>query len=101
MHQEIFGPLAAVTTFRDEDDAVRLANDTPYGLVAYLFTTDLACGRRMLGRLRTGMLGVNTGLVSNAAAPFGGVGHSGLGREGGSEGIHEYLDTTYALQPDG
>jgi succinate-semialdehyde dehydrogenase/glutarate-semialdehyde dehydrogenase len=101
MHQEIFGPVAAVTTFRDEDDAVRLANDTPYGLVAYLFTTDLACGRRILGRLRTGMLGVNTGLVSNAAAPFGGVGHSGLGREGGSEGIHEYLDTTYALQPDG
>jgi succinate-semialdehyde dehydrogenase/glutarate-semialdehyde dehydrogenase len=101
MHDEIFGPVAPVTTFVDEDDAVRLANDTPYGLVAYLYTTDLACGHRLLGRLRVGMLGVNTGLVSNAAAPFGGVGQSGIGREGGREGIHEYLDTTYALVPTG
>jgi succinate-semialdehyde dehydrogenase/glutarate-semialdehyde dehydrogenase len=101
MHDEIFGPVAPVTTFVDEDDAVRLANDTPYGLVAYLYTTDLARGHRLLGRLRVGMLGGNTGLVSNAAAPFGGVGQSGIGREGGREGIHEYLDTTYALVPNG
>jgi succinate-semialdehyde dehydrogenase/glutarate-semialdehyde dehydrogenase len=101
LHDEVFGPVAPITTFSDEDDAVALANDTPYGLVAYLFTTDLASAHRLLGRLRTGMLGVNTGLVSNAAAPFGGVKQSGVGREGGREGIHEYLDTTYALVPTG
>jgi succinate-semialdehyde dehydrogenase/glutarate-semialdehyde dehydrogenase len=101
LHDEVFGPVAPITTFSDEDDAVALADDTPYGLVAYLFTTDLAVAHRMLGRLQTGMLGVNTGLVSNAAAPFGGVKQSGLGREGGREGIHEYLDTTYALVPTG
>ncbi|MBF4462852.1 MULTISPECIES: NAD-dependent succinate-semialdehyde dehydrogenase [unclassified Rathayibacter] len=99
-HTEIFGPVLAITTFRDEDDAVALANDTEFGLVSYVFTRDLARGQRMIERLATGMMGLNVGVVSNAAAPFGGVKQSGLGREGGLEGIHEYLDTKYTLTPD-
>ena len=78
-----------------EDDAIRLANNTEYGLVAYIFTKDLNRGLRVSERLETGMLGLNAGLISNAAAPFGGVKQSGLGREGGSEGIEEYLSTQY------
>ena len=78
---------------------VRLANSTEYGLVSYVFTQDLARGHRLIDRLATGMMGLNTGLVSNAAAPFGGVKQSGIGREGGLEGIHEYLDTKYTLIP--
>lgn len=97
--EEIFGPVLAIAVFDDEDDAVRLANDTEYGLVSYVFTRDLARGHRMIERLRTGMMGLNAGVVSNAAAPFGGVGQSGLGREGGLEGIHEYLSTKYTLIP--
>ncbi|WP_235833586.1 NAD-dependent succinate-semialdehyde dehydrogenase [Orlajensenia flava] len=99
LREEIFGPVLAITTFSDEDEAVRLANDTEYGLVGYVFTADLARGHRMIDRLDTGMMGLNTGLVSNAAAPFGGVKQSGLGREGGLEGIHEYLSTKYTLIP--
>jgi succinate-semialdehyde dehydrogenase/glutarate-semialdehyde dehydrogenase len=95
--EEIFGPVLAVTTFSTEDEAVRLANDTEYGLVSYVFTSDLSRGDRMIEALHTGMMGLNTGLVSNAAAPFGGVKSSGLGREGGSEGIEEYLETKYTL----
>ena len=91
--------MLGITTFADEDEAVRLANDTEYGLVSYVFTQDLARGHRMIDRLATGMMGLNTGLVSNAAAPFGGVKQSGIGREGGLEGIHEYLDTKYTLIP--
>ena len=89
------GPVLAIATFADEDEAVRLANDTEYGLVSYVFTRDLARGHRMIDRLETGMMGLNAGVVSNAAAPFGGVKQSGMGREGGLEGIHEYLDTKY------
>ncbi|MFE6256327.1 NAD-dependent succinate-semialdehyde dehydrogenase [Agromyces sp. NPDC057865] len=99
LKEEIFGPVLGITTFADEDEAVRLANGTEYGLVSYVFTQDLARGHRLIDRLATGMMGLNTGLVSNAAAPFGGVKQSGIGREGGLEGIHEYLDTKYTLIP--
>jgi succinate-semialdehyde dehydrogenase/glutarate-semialdehyde dehydrogenase len=98
--QEIFGPVLAIATFRDEDEAVRMANDTEYGLVGYVYTRDLARGQRMIERLQTGMMGLNLGVISNAAAPFGGVKFSGLGREGGFEGIHEYLSTKYTLTPN-
>ncbi|QEO08689.1 NAD-dependent succinate-semialdehyde dehydrogenase [Protaetiibacter larvae] len=99
LREEIFGPVLAISTFTDEADAVRRANDTEYGLVSYVFTRDLARGQRMIDQLETGMMGLNVGVVSNAAAPFGGVKQSGLGREGGLEGIHEYLDTKYTLTP--
>ncbi|GAA4689822.1 NAD-dependent succinate-semialdehyde dehydrogenase [Phytohabitans rumicis] len=99
LDEEIFGPLAPITTFRAEEEAVRAANGTPYGLVSYVYTRDLRRALRLVGSLATGMVGVNSGVVSNAAAPFGGVKQSGLGREGGFEGIAEYLDTTYAAIP--
>ncbi|MBF4563071.1 NAD-dependent succinate-semialdehyde dehydrogenase [Microbacterium sp. VKM Ac-2870] len=99
LREEIFGPVLAITTFADEDEGVRLANDTEFGLVSYVFTEDLARGLRMIDRLDTGMMGLNVGVVSNAAAPFGGVKQSGMGREGGLEGIHEYLSTKYTLVP--
>jgi succinate-semialdehyde dehydrogenase/glutarate-semialdehyde dehydrogenase len=95
LHEEVFGPVAPVTTFDTEDEAVRLADDTEFGLVAYLFTRDLDRAIRVGERVSTGMVGINTGLVSNAAAPFGGVKQSGFGREGGNEGIEEYLDVKY------
>ncbi|MGA6128693.1 MULTISPECIES: NAD-dependent succinate-semialdehyde dehydrogenase [unclassified Microbacterium] len=95
LREEIFGPVAPITTFRDEDEAVRLANDSEYGLVCFAYTRDLNRALRLSERLETGMFGINTGLVSNPAAPFGGVKQSGLGREGGLEGIDEYLETTY------
>ncbi|MBW8873034.1 MAG: NAD-dependent succinate-semialdehyde dehydrogenase, partial [Leifsonia sp.] len=100
LREEIFGPVLSIIRFSDEDEAVRLANDTEYGLVSYVFTQDLARGQRMIERLETGMMGLNVGVVSNAAAPFGGVKQSGLGREGGPEGIHEYLNTKYTLTPN-
>ena len=99
LREEIFGPVLAIATFEDEDEAVRLANDTEYGLVSYVFTENLARGVRMIDRLDTGMMGLNVGVVSNAAAPFGGVKQSGVGREGGLEGIHEFLSTKYTLIP--
>jgi succinate-semialdehyde dehydrogenase/glutarate-semialdehyde dehydrogenase len=99
LSEEIFGPVLAVTTFDTEDEAVDLANATEYGLVSYVFTRDLARGHRMIDRLETGMMGLNVGVVSNAAAPFGGIKQSGVGREGGAEGIHEYLSTKYTLIP--
>jgi succinate-semialdehyde dehydrogenase/glutarate-semialdehyde dehydrogenase len=99
VRNEIFGPVAPITTFTSEDEAIRLANSTEYGLAAYAFTRDLARTIRLAERLETGMLGINTGLVSNPAAPFGGVKASGFGREGGFEGIEEYLDTTYVALP--
>lgn len=99
LREEIFGPVLAIIPFDDEDDAVRLANDTEYGLVSYVFTESLARGQRMIDKLETGMMGLNVGVVSNAAAPFGGWKQSGLGREGGDEGIHEYLQTKYTLTP--
>ncbi len=97
--EEIFGPVAPIVRFKTEDEAVRLANDTQYGLVSYAFTEDLKRGMRLVESLDSGMSGINTGLVSNAAAPFGGVKQSGLGREGGAEGINEYLETRYVLLP--
>ena len=100
LREEIFGPVVAILSFTDEDDAVRLANDTEFGLVSYVYTQNLARGQRMIERLETGMLGLNVGVVSNPAAPFGGWKLSGLGREGGAEGIHEYLQTKYTLTPD-
>lgn len=100
LREEIFGPVLAIIPFDDEDDAVRIANDTEYGLVSYVFTESLARGQRMIERLETGMMGLNVGVVSNAAAPFGGWKMSGLGREGGAEGIHEYLQTKYTLTAD-
>ena len=93
--EEIFGPVAPVTTFRTDAEAIRLANDTEYGLVAYLFTRDLTRAIAMSEALEYGMVGVNQGIVSNPAAPFGGVKASGVGREGGFEGIDEYLETKY------
>jgi len=99
--EEIFGPVAPITTFTSDEDAVRMANATEYGLVSYLYTRDLARTVRMAEALEFGMLGVNTGLVSNAAAPFGGMKASGFGREGGFEGIEEYLETTYVAIPGG
>jgi succinate-semialdehyde dehydrogenase/glutarate-semialdehyde dehydrogenase len=95
LREEAFGPVAPVTTFETEEEALRQANDTEYGLVAYVYTSDLKRALRVVEGLQTGMVGLNRGLVSNAAAPFGGVKHSGFGREGGSEGIEEYLDTKY------
>lgn len=100
LREEIFGPVLSIVSFDDEEDAVRIANDTEFGLVSYVFTQDLARGQRLIERLQTGMMGLNVGVVSNAAAPFGGVKQSGLGREGGAEGIHEYLSTKYTLTPD-
>src|SRR5690606_20499363 len=100
LREEIFGPVLAIATFADEAEAVRLANDTEYGLVSYVFTEDLGRGHRMIDALETGMMGLNIGVVSNAAAPFGGVKQSGVGREGGFEGIHEYLSTKYTLIPN-
>jgi succinate-semialdehyde dehydrogenase / glutarate-semialdehyde dehydrogenase len=93
--EEIFGPVAPVITFKTEDEAVKLANNTEYGLVAYAFTENLNRGLRLAEKLEVGMFGLNTGIVSNPAAPFGGVKSSGLGREGGFEGIEEYLETVY------
>jgi succinate-semialdehyde dehydrogenase/glutarate-semialdehyde dehydrogenase len=95
LSEEIFGPVAPIITFGTEEEAIRLANNTEYGLAAYVFTKDLNRGIRMGERLETGMLGLNAGVISNAAAPFGGVKQSGLGREGGLEGIEEYLYAQY------
>ena len=100
LNEEIFGPIAPITRFSSEAEAIALANDTVYGLVSYAFTQDLKRGLRVIESLDTGMTGLNTGMVSNAAAPFGGVKQSGLGREGGPEGINEYLETKYVMTPD-
>ncbi|MFI6673421.1 NAD-dependent succinate-semialdehyde dehydrogenase [Kribbella sp. NPDC050470] len=93
--EEIFGPVAPLTAFETEEEAVRMANDTEYGLVCYLFTSDLTRALRVSEQLETGMIGLNQGIVSNPAAPFGGVKQSGLGREGGTTGIEEFLEIKY------
>ncbi|WP_433554908.1 NAD-dependent succinate-semialdehyde dehydrogenase [Pseudonocardia xinjiangensis] len=93
--EEIFGPVAAISVFDTEDEAVAAANDTEFGLVSYLYTENVTRALRVSERLESGMVGLNTGLVSNPAAPFGGIKQSGLGREGGSVGIEEYLETKY------
>jgi succinate-semialdehyde dehydrogenase/glutarate-semialdehyde dehydrogenase len=98
--EEIFGPVAPIIRFETEEDAVALANATEYGLAAYLFTRDQARVIRLSDRLETGMLGLNTGIISNPAAPFGGVKESGLGREGGAYGLSEYQETLYVGTPD-
>jgi succinate-semialdehyde dehydrogenase/glutarate-semialdehyde dehydrogenase len=93
--EEIFGPVAPVFTFRDEAEAISLANETEYGLAAYFYSRDIGRVWRVAEALETGMVGINTGLISNAAAPFGGVKYSGLGREGSSHGIEDYLSIKY------
>ncbi len=93
--EEVFGPVAPIITVRDEDDALAIANDTEMGLIGYVYSGSLARGLRVGERMEVGMVGLNRGLVSDPAAPFGGVKQSGLGREGGFEGIDEYLETTY------
>jgi len=95
VHDEIFGPVAALQTFSDQEDVVRRANDTEYGLVAYVFTEDMKRGLQVCERLDYGMVGLNRGLVSDPAAPFGGTKQSGLGREGGHEGMLEFMETQY------
>lgn len=95
LKEEIFGPVAPVASFESEEDALAAANDTELGLVAYVYTSDLRRALRVIEGLEVGMVGLNQGMVSNPAAPFGGVKHSGLGREGGREGVGEYLDTKY------
>jgi succinate-semialdehyde dehydrogenase/glutarate-semialdehyde dehydrogenase len=95
MAEEVFGPVAAIAAFGTEDEVLARANDTPYGLAAYLYTADLERALRVAERLEVGMLGINRGVLSNPAAPFGGIGASGFGREGGDEGIAEYLDVRY------
>ncbi|MGL5857757.1 MAG: NAD-dependent succinate-semialdehyde dehydrogenase [Angustibacter sp.] len=93
--EEVFGPVAPITTFSTDADALRLANDTEYGLIGYAFTRDLSRALAVAEGLQTGMVGINQGVISNPAAPFGGVKASGFGREGGVEGIGEYLETKY------
>jgi succinate-semialdehyde dehydrogenase/glutarate-semialdehyde dehydrogenase len=95
LQEEIFGPVAPIVSFPTEREAIEAANDTEYGLVAYVYTSDIKRALRVVEGLETGMVGLNQGMVSNAAAPFGGVKHSGFGREGGYEGIGEYLETKY------
>jgi len=92
---EIFGPVAPITSFTDEQQVLAAANDSPFGLVSYIYTSDLRRALRACERLEAGMVGLNQGLVSNPAAPFGGIKHSGLGREGGTVGIEEFLETKY------
>ncbi len=95
LKEEIFGPVAPIKSFASEDEAIAAANDTEFGLVAYLYTAGLERALRVSERLQTGMVGLNQGIVSNAGAPFGGIKQSGVGREGGPEGIEEYLETKY------
>jgi succinate-semialdehyde dehydrogenase/glutarate-semialdehyde dehydrogenase len=95
LREEVFGPVAPIVAFDDEDEAVRLANDTEFGLVSYVYTGDLARGLRVSEALEAGMVGLNRGLVSDPAAPFGGVKQSGIGREGGHEGLLDYLEPKY------
>ena len=95
VHDEIFGPVAAIQTFSDQEDVIRRANDTEYGLVAYVFSEDMKRALQVCERLDYGMVGLNRGLVSDPAAPFGGTKQSGLGREGGHEGMLEFMETQY------
>jgi succinate-semialdehyde dehydrogenase/glutarate-semialdehyde dehydrogenase len=94
-HEEIFGPVAPITVVQDDDEAIKQANDTPFGLAAFVYTRDISRAFNVAERLEAGMIGINRGLVSEAAAPFGGIKASGLGREGGHLGIEEYLETKF------
>ncbi len=95
VREEIFGPVAAIQTFASEDEVVAKANASEYGLASYVYSGDLGRGLRVAERLESGMVGLNRGIVSDPAAPFGGVKQSGIGREGGHEGVMEYLETQY------
>ena len=95
LREEIFGPVAPIVTFTEDDEAIAAANDTEYGLIAYLFTGDLTRGMAVAERIDAGMVGVNRGLVSDPAAPFGGTKQSGLGREGSHDGMMEYMEKKY------
>jgi succinate-semialdehyde dehydrogenase/glutarate-semialdehyde dehydrogenase len=95
LREEIFGPVAPIVTFTDTDEVIRLANDSEFGLVCYVYTQDLARGLRVSEALDSGMVGLNRGLVSDPAAPFGGTKQSGIGREGGHEGMLDYLESKY------
>ena len=95
VREEIFGPVAPVMTFDTAEEAIEIANSTEFGLIAYVFGQDISEAVRVAEGLHTGMVGLNSGVISNPAAPFGGVKESGLGREGGFEGIEEYLETKY------
>jgi succinate-semialdehyde dehydrogenase/glutarate-semialdehyde dehydrogenase len=95
LREEVFGPVASVVRFDDDQDMLAAANDTIHGLVSYVYTRDLARGLRVAEHLETGMVGLNRGLVSDPAAPFGGVKQSGLGREGSREGLLEFLESKY------
>lgn len=99
MREEIFGPVLGIIRFQTEDEAIDIANNTEYGLMSYVFTENIHRGHRLIEKLETGMMALNSGLASNAAAPFGGVKQSGLGREGGFEGIEEFLSTKYTMLP--
>ena len=100
LREEIFGPVAPVITFSSEAEAIQLANETEFGLASYLFTKDSSRIFRVSDALEFGLLGVNSGVISNASAPFGGVKQSGMGREGGTEGIAEYSSLQYVALPD-
>jgi succinate-semialdehyde dehydrogenase/glutarate-semialdehyde dehydrogenase len=95
LREEIFGPVAPIVRFADTEQAIAMANNTEYGLVSYLYTTDLRRGLQVAEALEAGMVGINRGVVSDPAAPFGGVKQSGLGREGGHEGLLEFTETKY------
>jgi succinate-semialdehyde dehydrogenase/glutarate-semialdehyde dehydrogenase len=95
LREEIFGPVAPIVSFTSEEEAVRLANDTEYGLVSYVYTQDLARGLRVAEAIESGMVGLNRGMVSDPAAPFGGVKQSGIGREGGHDGLLEFTESKY------
>ena len=98
LQEEIFGPVAALVKFEDEQDAIRQANDTIYGLASYFYSNNAARIWRVSEQLEYGMVGINTGLISNEVAPFGGVKQSGLGREGSEHGIEDYLEMKYLCQ---
>ena len=92
---EIFGPVAPIVTFSDQDDAIKMANDTEYGLISYVFAKDNGEGIKVARQMESGMVAINRGIASDPAAPFGGMKESGLGREGGFAGIHEFLEKQY------
>ena len=95
MREETFGPVAAIATFSDDDDAIRVANSTTAGLASYVYTTNVKRMYKFSEQLDFGIVGVNTGVISTAQAPFGGMKESGVGREGGKYGMDEYVETTY------
>jgi len=99
LKEEIFGPVLAITTFSTEEEGIAAANATEYGLASYVFTESVGRAHRLIDKIQTGMMGLNTGLISNAAAPFGGIKQSGIGREGSHEGIEEFLSLKYTLIP--